>query len=67
MSTKTISNTNRLIPTAGLAAAAARSRAAQGTCAYPWQGVTRAGAPMAPVTVLVDSKIHFRWPGDPSS
>jgi hypothetical protein len=51
------------------AAGVARLRPGRDVCAYPWHvGGTRAGNAIAGMTVVItESKLHFRWPGDPSS
>jgi hypothetical protein len=53
-------------PAAGLA----RLRPGQGICAYPWHIGDDTRAPRSNdgmTVVLTESKLHFRWPGDPSS
>jgi hypothetical protein len=54
------------------AAGGARPQTGLGICAYPWHiGDTRARIDrnvFAHVDVAItESKLHFRWPGDPSS
>jgi hypothetical protein len=51
-----------------LAAGVARPRPGRGICAYPWHlGDTRPGGTKAGMNAITESKLHFRWPGDPSS
>jgi hypothetical protein len=55
---------------AGIAAAGvARLRPGRGVCAYQWHlGATNVGNHVAGMTVdITESKLHFRWPGAPSS
>lgn len=51
------------------AAGGARLRPGQGNCAYPWHvGESTRARDFAGMTVVItESKLHFRWPGDPSS
>jgi hypothetical protein len=51
-------------------AGVARLRPAHGICAYPWHigDAARATRPNAGTSVVdTESKLRFRWPGDPSS
>jgi hypothetical protein len=51
------------------AAGVARLGTGRGTCAYPWsRGDVRARQAFAGMNVdITESKLHHRWPGDPSS
>jgi hypothetical protein len=51
------------------AAGVARLRPGRGASAYQWHlGGTCAGIHVAGMTVdITESKLHFRWPGAPSS
>jgi hypothetical protein len=61
--------TNRTSTVAGThaAAAAARSHAGHGFCAYPWHvGAVRAGQSEFRNVMITDSKLTLRWPQEPS-
>lgn len=52
-----------------LAAGVARLRPDSGICASPWHltGMQAGNANARTYVVPTESKLHFRWPGDPSS
>ena len=55
---------------AGVSAVVARPRPDRGACAYQWHvGGSRAGtgAAIPANDAITESKLHFRWPGVPSS
>jgi hypothetical protein len=61
--------TERMSIVAGFeaAAGAARPHAGHGFCAYPWQiGTSRAGHTVTRNVMITDSKLHIRWPQEPS-